>query len=67
MVDLTYLRTVLGFLYLALVTDKKSRKIVGYHCGDTLEAEGCVKALDRALKELPPGAKPIYHSDRGSQ
>ena len=66
-VDLTYLRTALGFLYLALVTDKKSRKIVGYHCGDTLEAEGCVKALDRALKELPPGAKPIHHSDRGSQ
>lgn len=65
--DLTYLRTEMGFLYLALLTDKKSRKIVGYHCGDTLEAEGCVKALEMALSELPSGAKPIHHSDRGSQ
>ena len=32
--DLTYLRTREGFLYLALLTDKYSRKIVGYHCGD---------------------------------
>jgi putative transposase len=66
-VDLTYVRTVPGFVYLALVTDKKSRKIVGYHCGDTLEAEGCVQALDMALRALPAGAKPIHHSDRGSQ
>ena len=66
-VDFTYVRTALGFVYLALLTDKKSRKIVGYHCGDTLEAEGCVKALEMALRELPAGAKPIHHSDRGSQ
>jgi putative transposase len=65
--DLTYLRTAEGFLYLALVTDKFSRKIVGYHCGDTLEAIGCVRALGMALKDLPTGAKPIHHSDQGSQ
>jgi len=65
--DLTYLRTEEGFLYLALVTDKFSRKIVGYHCGDTLEAVGCVRALGMALKDLPAGAHPIHHSDRGSQ
>ena len=65
--DLTYLRTEEGFLYLALVTDKFSRKIVGYHCGDTLEAIGCVKALEMALAELPAGARPIHHSDQGSQ
>jgi putative transposase len=65
--DLTYLRTEVGFLYLALLTDKKSRKIVGYHCGDTLEAEGCIRALEMALSELPPGAEPIHHSDRGTQ
>jgi putative transposase len=65
--DLTYLRTEQGFLYLALLTDKRSRKIVGYHCGDTLEAEGCLKALDQALAGLPPGAQPIHHSDRGTQ
>ena len=65
--DLTYLRTAEGFLYLALVTDKFSRKIVGYHCGDTLEAVGCVRALGMALKELPEWAHPIHHSDQGSQ
>ena len=65
--DLTYLRTEEGFLYLALVTDKFSRKIVGYHCGDTLEAIGCVKALEMALAELPAWARPIHHSDQGSQ
>jgi len=65
--DLTYLRTEEGFLYLALVTDKFSRKIVGYHCGDTLEAIGCVRALGMALEDLPAWAKPIHHSDQGSQ
>ena len=65
--DLTYLRTDEGFLYLALLTDKNSRKIVGYHCADTLEAEGCVQALQMALRDLPVGAQPIHHSDRGTQ
>ena len=65
--DLTYLRTEEGFLYLALLTDKWSRKIVGYHCGDTLETAGCLNALAMALRDLPAGAKPIHHSDRGSQ
>ena len=61
------MRTREGFLCLALITDQWSRKIVGYHCGDTLEAIGCVKALEAALKELPAGARPIHHSDGGTQ
>jgi putative transposase len=65
--DLTYLRTWEGCLYLALITDKYSRKVVGHHVGDTLEAIGCVRALKEALKELPQGSKPIHHSDQGSQ
>jgi putative transposase len=65
--DLTYLRTDEGFLYLSLVTDKYSRKVVGYHCGDTLEAEGCIQALGMALKDLPARSHPIHHSDQGSQ
>lgn len=65
--DLTYLRTKLGFLYLALLTDKSSRKIVGYHCGDSLEAQGCIQALEMALSPLPQGAHPVHHSDRGTQ
>ena len=65
--DITYLRTGEGFVYLALLTDWRSRKIVGYHCGDTLEAIGCVKALEMALASLPEGVHPIHHSDRGIQ
>jgi putative transposase len=66
-VDLTYIRTEAGFLYLALLTDKGSRKVVGYHCGDTLAAEGCLAALQQALAQMPAGAKPIHHSDQGTQ
>jgi putative transposase len=65
--DLTYLRTLEGFLYLALITDKYSRKIVGWNAGDNLEAVGCTRALDRALEDLPLGCRPIHHSDQGSQ
>ena len=65
--DITYLRTEEGFLYLSLLTDKMSRKIVGYHCGESLEASGCMWALEMALGQLPEGAQPIHHSDRGSQ
>ena len=65
--DLTYLRTVEGYLYLALITDKYSRKIVGWNVGDNLEAVGCTRALERALQELPRHSRPIHHSDQGSQ
>ena len=54
-------------MYLALLTDKMSRKIVGYHCGESLEATGCVRALEMALEQMPEEARPIHHSDRGSQ
>lgn len=65
--DITYLRTEEDFLYLSLLTDKVSRKIVGYHCGDTLEAEGCKRTLEMALGQMPEGAQPIHHTDQGSQ
>ena len=65
--DLTYLRTEEGFMFLALLTDKMSRHIVGYHYGDSLESIGCQHALQMALKQLPQGRHPIHHSDRGSQ
>ena len=50
--DLTYIRTDEGFLYAALITDVASRKIVGAHIGDSLEAEGCLAALEQALADL---------------
>ena len=65
--DITYLRTDEGFLYLSLITDDWSRKIVGYHTGDTLETEGCLRALEQAVKGLVRGMFPLHHSDRGSQ
>ena len=65
--DITYIRTEEGFLYLSLITDAWSRKIVGCHAGDTLETEGCLLALEKAAKELVDGLYPLHHSDRGSQ
>jgi transposase InsO family protein len=65
--DITYIRTDEGFLYLCLVMDAFSRAIVGHDCSDTLEREGAIRALDLALKQLPPGSGAIHHSDRGSQ
>ncbi len=65
--DITYLRTDEDFVYLSLITDQYSHKIVGYHLASTLEAKDTLKALDMALEHLPAGATPIHHSDRGSQ
>ena len=65
--DITYIRTQEAFLYLGLITDQWSRKIVGYHLGETLETQGVLKALAMALRGLPRGERPIHHSDRGCQ
>ena len=65
--DITYIRLIGDFVYLSLITDMSSRKIVGYHLGKTMDAQETLKALDMALKEKPASAVPIHHSDRGSQ
>jgi len=65
--DLTYIRTQEAFMYLGLITDKWSRKIVGFHLGETLEAATALKALAMALKGLKQSERPIHHSDRGCQ
>lgn len=65
--DITYVRTGNSFVYLSLITDLHSRKIVGHHCSGTLESLGCVKALESALADLPADRYPIHHSDRGCQ
>jgi transposase InsO family protein len=65
--DITYIRTQQGFLYLALLTDKWSRKIVGFHLGQTLATGESLKALSMALRSLKPAERPIHHSDRGCQ
>jgi transposase InsO family protein len=65
--DITYIRTEEGFLYLSLIMDLWSRKIVGYNSGDTLETEGALLSLKMALSKLHGGTFPVHHSDRGSQ
>ncbi len=65
--DITYIRTREAFMYLGLITDRWSRKIVGYHLGETLETEQVIKALAMAVKGLKGTARPIHHSDRGCQ
>ena len=62
---LTYLRTEEGFLYLSLGMDAFSRAIGGFDCSDTLEREGALRALNRALGQLPAGCGAIHHSARG--
>lgn len=65
--DITYLRTLQGFMYLALIMDAFSRVIVGYDCSDSLEMQGTLSALSMALNQLPASARPMHHSDRGVQ
>ena len=52
--DITYIRTQEAFMYLGLITDKWSRKIVGFHLGETLEVGSVLKALAMALRGLKP-------------
>ena len=63
--DITYIRTVKGFCYLALITDLYSRKIVGFDVSDSLEQAGCLRALQKALANSKPAGGLIHHSDRG--
>lgn len=65
--DITYIRTVNGFCYLALITDMYSRKIVGYDISNSLELAGCLRALKKALRLTGDVSELIHHSDRGIQ
>jgi putative transposase len=65
--DITYIRVGDAFMYLFLITDAFSRKIVGWSLSKTLETKGAIKALTMALKQAT-GIKGItHHSDRGFQ
>ncbi|MFO1490739.1 MAG: IS3 family transposase [Kiritimatiellia bacterium] len=65
--DITYVRTTDAFVYISLLTDAYSRKIVGYHVALSLESGESAHALNMMIRGLPPGASPLHHSDRGSQ
>ena len=64
--DITYIPTWAGFLYLAVVLDAFSRRIVGWAMGHSLKAQLVLDALNMALTQRRP-ADVIHHSDQGSQ
>ena len=68
--DMTYIPTWAGFLYLAVVIDVFSRKVVGWAFGATMTKELVIAALNMALFTRKPdsaGSGVIHHSDQGSQ
>jgi putative transposase len=65
--DITYLRTTEGWLYLAVLLDLYSRRVVGWAVSRSLTQELVTAALDRALYERDPGIGLLHHSDRGGQ
>ena len=65
--DLTYIKTRTDFAYLFLLSDRYSRKIVGHHVSSKMESADALKALEKAVHDLPAKQQPIHHSDRGCQ
>lgn len=66
--DITYLKTQQGFVYLSLITDAYSRKVVGYDLSDNLESVNTLQALQMAIQSSPEALTGlIHHSDRGIQ
>jgi putative transposase len=65
--DITYVATQEGWLYLAVILDLFSRRVVGFAMSDRITRELVLEALHRALAQRPGVRDLIHHSDRGSQ
>ncbi|MDP9256472.1 MAG: DDE-type integrase/transposase/recombinase, partial [Actinomycetota bacterium] len=65
--DITYIETREGYLFLAVVSDAFSRRIVGWSMRDNLEAEIVADAIAMSVARRRPQPGVIHHSDRGSQ
>jgi putative transposase len=65
--DITYVRLRETFLYLAIVLDAYSRRVIGWELGEDLSADLALGALNRALAERPVAPGIMHHSDRGVQ
>lgn len=65
--DITYLPTQESVVYVSLVTDAYSRKIVGHHVHESLHTQSVIKALEKAVGERKTDQMLIHHSDRGVQ
>lgn len=65
--DITYIRIKTGFVYLSVIMDLYSRKIIGWAISKNIDAKLCLSALEIAIEERRPRAGLIHHSDRGVQ
>ena len=65
--DITYIATHEGWLYLSVVLDLVSRRVVGWSMRPTMERALVIDALRSAIANKRPGTTPLFHSDRGSQ
>ena len=65
--DITYVRLQQEFIYLAVILDVYSRRVVGWSISRQLDSNVAQQALEAALKERQPAAGLIHHSDRGVQ
>jgi len=65
--DITYVETQEGWLYLAAILDRYSRKIVGWSMGERIDTDLVLKAFDMALLHRKPVSGVLFHSDRGVQ
>jgi putative transposase len=65
--DITYIRLETEFVYLAVILDALSRRVVGWALDQTLEAGLVIAALRRALEQRQPPSGLVHHSDRGVQ
>jgi transposase InsO family protein len=65
--DITYIRLRVEFVYLAVILDAYSRRVVGWALGRTLEARLAVAALEMAIEQRKPAPGLVHHSDRGVQ
>jgi putative transposase len=67
LVDISYVPTSEGWLYLAVVLDLYTRKIVGWAMRDHMRTELTIAALTMAIHQQKPPPGLVHHSDRGSQ
>jgi len=65
--DITYIRILLGFVYLAVILDAFSRRVIGYCVSRGLDTQITLTALNMAICQRQPGSGIIHHSDRGVQ
>jgi len=65
--DITYIRITRGFVYLAMIMDAYSRKIVGYALSENIDTDLALSALKAALETRKPAAGCVHHSDQGIQ